>query len=202
MKKNTRYSIVENKQVQTSAKIEHLLKDLTCEEIANIPMIAAVWLEKKKDLQRFYMAKYSSRKSQIEMCHAWLLLFEHRALNLLIGKNKWITKSQFHVLMAAFVMLRMKQNFFKVSEMQKYLLKWQYTRIYKHLRKLLEIGLISKQELGSRFHKPSRYSITLEGIRVIHAFSQYFIECFRDFEEGFGKLPDRFKESWLRSFTT
>ena len=165
--------------------LNEIMKDLRVQEQVN---------KQAREWAKMNIAKFRNNQSQIGSCHAWLLLLHYEAINRLNEKYN-ITKPEFMVLMAAYLFHQKGLEVFKTAELSSTLLRWQHTRIYRHLKKLAAKGYIETRK--SQYWKSYRHTLTIDGKRVIRAFSQHYWQVFDEVWGKMGDLPGTFSKGYF-----
>jgi DNA-binding MarR family transcriptional regulator len=163
--------------------LNEIVQDLRVKEHIN---------RRAREIAKINIAKFKNNQSQVLSCHAWLLPLHYQAITRLQKKYK-ISKPEFMVLMGAYLFKQKGMNGFKANELTTTLLSWQHNRVYRHLKNLSNKGYINIER--NPFTRTQRYYLTLDGTRVIRAFSQHYSEVWAEVWEKIGDFPNSFDSS-------
>ncbi len=167
------------------------IQNISLDDLMQDPRVQNFLRKREREIKVEYRDRSRSYHSQIFSCHAWLLLFHYEVINRLRDDYK-INRSEFIVLMGAYVMKRLGNYRFKAREVSHILLPWESNRIYRQLRTLEIKGYIHSEK--SNFSKINLYTISSSGERVIRAFSQHFWQFFDEVRGKIGDLPVSFEK--------
>ena len=170
-----------NKDIIRNIPLNDIVKDLRVQEY--VRKTAMEWA-------KINIAKFKNNQSQVLSCHSWLLCLHYKAITRLQSKYN-ISKPEFMVLMGAYLFRRKGMNGFRARELADILLSWQHNKVYHHLKKLSLKGYISIEK--NRYTGTQRYYLTVDGTRVIRAFSQHYWQVFGEVWEGIGNFPASFE---------
>jgi len=170
---------------------ENILKSIPLDEIIKDWRVQEHIRKRAREMARKTIDSSLDRQSQVQSCHAWLLCLHYEAINRLQGKHR-ISKPQFIVLMAAYLLKRKGKGGFTARTIRTTLVNWQYNKIYRHLNKLAGQGLVEiEREPHSNLR---RYWLSNEGEGVIMAFNQHFYRVWGEVRDNLGELPASFRK--------
>ena len=162
------------------------LNNIPLDEILQDARVKEYMRKRERGIKKYYMDYSKDYHSQITSCHAWLICLHYEAIYRLKDKYK-LSRPEFIVLMGAYLLARTGNNGFTARKLSSTLLRWEHHKVYRHLNKLSLKGHIQIEK--NRYSKINRYYVTIDGKRVIRAFSQHYWQVFDEVRGELGEFP-------------